>query len=410
VTSYVSSFDNGLTPCPGCGIANPFPNGLEQPVGAAGGRLTGVGGSVNFIDQNAKSPYVQQYSIDVQREIPGHIAVSAGFVGSRAENLIWGGTQNGAININQIPVQYQSLGAGLTQAVPNPFFGTSLARGALAGATVTRGQLLRPYPQFTDVNMRRPSGARSVYNSAVFRFERRINNGWGARVNYTFSKTKDSQMQETSFFGRSAGTRYLDAYNLDSEYGLSVNDQPHRFNLSVTYELPFGPGKPSLNSGVASVILGGWAVTAVGTYASGYPISINQDTNNSGLLGSGQRPNVVSGVDPFFDNPEYDSTCSCLRWLNPAAWSTAPAFTFGNAPRTDDRVRTPFKKSMDIAFQKVQRLGGTKNVMVRFEMINAFNNPNFVGPFVGYGLANFGQVTEVGGFPRMLQVMVRFGF
>jgi trimeric autotransporter adhesin len=410
VTSYVASFDNGLTPCPGCGILNPFPNGLEQPLGSAGGRLTGVGGSVNFIDGNAKSPYVQQYSVDLQREIPGNIAISAGFVGSRSENLTWSGTVNGAININQIPVEFQSLGAALNTVVTNPFLGTTLARGALAGPTVTRGQLLRPFPQFTDVNMRRSSGARSVYNSAVFRFERRINQGWGARLNYTFSRTKDSQVQETSFFGRSAGTRYLNAYDLDSEYALSINDQPHRFNLALTYELPFGEGKPALNSGVASVILGGWSVTAVGSYASGYPISINQNTNNSGLLGSGQRPNVVEGVDPFLENPEYDSTCSCLRWLNPAAWSSAAAFTFGNAPRTDDRVRTPFKKSMDIAFQKVQRLGGGKNVMVRLEMINAFNNPNFVGPFVNFGLGNFGQVTEVGGFPRLLQVMVRFGF
>ena len=411
VTSYVASFDNGLTPCPGCGILNPFPNGLEQPVGAAGGRLTGVGGDVNFIDPNAKSPYVQQYSVDVQREIPGNIAVSAGFVGSRSSNLTWSGTVNGAININQIPVEFQSQGAALNTAVPNPFLGTPLARGALAGATVTRGQLLRPFPQFTAVNLRRASGARSVYNSAVFRFERRINNGWGARLNYTFSKTKDSQMQETSFFGRSAGTRYLDANNLDSEYSLSINDQPHRFNLSLTYELPFGPNKRALNNGgAAAAILGGWAVTAVGSYASGYPISINQNNNNSGLLGSGQRPNVVSGVEPAFDSPEYDTTCSCLRWLNPAAWSSAPAFTFGNAPRTDDRVRTPFKKNLDIAFQKVQRLGGSKNVMFRLEVINAMNNPNFVGPFVDFGLGNFGQVTEVGGFPRLLQLMIRFGF
>ena len=61
---------------------------------------------MNFIDGNAKSPYVQQYSVDLQREIPGNIAVSAGYVGSRSENLTWSGTVNGALNINQIPVQF----------------------------------------------------------------------------------------------------------------------------------------------------------------------------------------------------------------------------------------------------------------------------------------------------------------
>ena len=349
--------------------------------------------------------------MDLQREIPGNIAVSVGYVGSRSENLTWSGTVNGALNINQIPSQHLALGSALNTPVANPFLGTPLARGALSGATVTRGQLLRPFPQFTDVNMRRSSGARSVYNSAVFRFERRINNGWGARLNYTFSKTKDNQVQEESFFGRSSlsGQRYLDVYNLDSEYTLSVNDQPHRFNLALTYELPAGEGKRWLNEGVGAAILGGWAVTAVGTYASGYPISVYQDNNNTNLFGGGQRPNVVSGVEPAFDSPEYDDSCSCLRWLNPAAWTSASAFTFGNAPRTDDRVRTPFKKNVDIAFQKTHRFSG-KSVMVRFEMINAFNDANFVGPFVGFGLGNFGQVTEVGGFPRLLQLMIRFGF
>ena len=412
VTDYVASFDNGLTPCPGCSVVNPFPGGLAQPTGSAGGRLTGVGGSVNFIDQNAGSPRVQQYSVDYQRELPHSLAVGMGYIGSRSDNLTWSGTANAALNINQVPVEHLALGAALNQAVPNPFLGTPLARGALAGATVTRGQLLRPFPQFTDVNLRRGAGARSTYNSAVFKFERRIAGGWGTRVNYTFSKTTDNQLQETSFFGRSAGTRYLNVYDLESdqEYTLSVNDQPHRLNLTGAYELPFGEGKRWVTSGVGAAILGGWQVAAIATYASGYPISVSQSNNNSNLFGSGQRPNVVSGVDPFFDNPEYDSTCGCLRWMNPAAWSLAAPFTFGNAPRTDDRVRTPFKKQLDLAFQKTQRIGGGTNLMIKLEIINALNNPNFLGPFVNHGLANFGYVTEVSGFPRLFQFLVRVGF
>lgn len=409
VTSYVASFDNGLTPCPGCGVANPFPSGLEQPIGSGQGRLTGVGGSVNVIDQNAKSPYVQQYSVDFQRELTRSLVVSAGYIGSRSNNLTWSGTANAGLNINQVPTQHLALGAALNDRVPNPFLGTPLARGALSGATVTRGQLLRPYPQFTDVSLRRSSGARSQYNSAVFKFERRITGGWGTRINYTFSKTKDSQAQETSFFGRSTGTRYLDVYNLDSEYGLSVNDQPHRLNLTGAFELPFGAGRRWLNDGgVPTAIFGGWSLSAVATYASGYPISISQSNNNSNLFGSGQRPNVVPGVDPFL-NGDYDPSCGCLRWLNPAAWTSAAPFTFGNAPRTDDNVRTPMKKNLDFALQKTQKIGGT-NLMVRFEVINALNNANFLGPFVGFGLGNFGQVNEVSGFPRLLQLMVRVGF
>ena len=50
-------------------LENPFPNGLQQPIGSSLGLLTGTGGTVNFVDQNKGDPKVHQYSIDVQREL-----------------------------------------------------------------------------------------------------------------------------------------------------------------------------------------------------------------------------------------------------------------------------------------------------------------------------------------------------
>ncbi len=214
VTDYVASFDNGLTPCPGCGIVNPFPTGLAQPIGSAGGRLTGVGGSVNFIDQNAGSPRVQQYSVDLQRELPRNIAVSAGYIGSRSNNLTWSGTANAALNINQLPARSGAwCGAepGRTEPVPG--------NAARPRRACGRDRHPRSVPAAVPAVHRcqpAPRRRRAIrYNSAVFKFERRITGGWGTRINYTFSRTKDNQVQETSFFGRTAGTRYLDVYNLD---------------------------------------------------------------------------------------------------------------------------------------------------------------------------------------------------
>jgi hypothetical protein len=409
-TDYVATFDNFQTPCPGCSITNPFPNGLEQPVGAARGLLTGVGGSVNFVDQFSKGAHVHQYSIDLQRELDRSMVVSIGYVGSRTENLSIGGTVDVGININEIPIQAQALGAALNDRVANPFFGTPLGVGALAGATVTRGQLLRPYPQFTTVSARRVSAARARYNALIAKFERRISDGWGFRFNYTFSKLEDNQFGEgNTFSARTAAP--LDANNLDAEFGTSLLNAPHRFNLTVTYELPFGQGKRWLNSGGAmNALFGGWAVTAVGAYQSGFPIAVFQSNNNSGL--SAQRPNIVSGTDPQLNTDasgNYDATCQCVRWLNPAAWSAATAFTFGNAPRIDTRARTPFKKNTDLAIQKTQMVGG-KSIMVRAEIINLFDDPNWLGPNVAFGQTSFGQIREVGGFPRLLQIMVRLGF
>ena len=87
-----------------------------------------------------------------------------------------------------------------------------------------------------------------------------------------------------------------------------------------------------------------------------------------------------------------------------------PAFTLGNAPRTDTRQRTPFKTQTDIAFQKTEPVGGSKEIMVRFEMINIFNNTQFNGPNMTFGSSSFGRISSNRGFPRMLQFMVRFAF
>jgi hypothetical protein len=403
VTSYFASND-GLIPAGT--LTNPFPNGIEQPQGSSGGLLTGAGGDVHFIDQFSKPAYVQQFSIDLQRELPGRVSVSAGYVGSRSDRLAVGGTADSTLNINQIPTQYLSMGTALQELVPNPFYGNA-AFGALGrSTTIARGQLLRPYPQFLGVFAHRVSEAKARYHSMVLKADKRIADGWGLRVNYTYSVMKDNQYGETNFFANRGGI--LNNYDIDAEYGPSMLDTPHRLNIVANYDLPFGEGKRWVRGGgLLQALVGGWTVTGVGSYQSGFPIGISQSNNNSGLLGSGQRPNLVSGVDPGTSGSDEDRVGA---WFNSAAWVAASPFTLGNAPRTDTRVRTPFKKNWDIAIQKTQRLSAGMNLMLRAEIINAFNNPNFLGPATAFGLSSFGQVTEVGGFPRMLQVMARLSF
>ncbi len=172
---------------------------------------------------------------------PAHMVVSAGYVGSRSDRLSVGGTADATVNINQIPTEYLSLGSALQQTVANPFFGNA-AFGALSrSATIARGQLLRPYPQFGNVFAHRVTEAKARYHSMVLKAEKRITDGWGARVNYTWSRMEDNQFGETNFFANRGAL--LDNYDLDREYGLSLLDTPHRVNISGTFELPFGEGK-----------------------------------------------------------------------------------------------------------------------------------------------------------------------
>ena len=416
VTTYFASNDGGLTPCATCTLTNPFPNGIEQPVGSSRGLLTGAGGTVHFVDQFRESAYVHQFSADVQRELRSDMSVSVGYLGSRSEKLSVGGTNSNTVNINQLDPRHLSLGTALNEQVANPFFGNSAFGAFSRQATIARGQLLRPYPQFGDVLAHQVSAGKARYHAMVLKFNKRITAGWGANVNYTYSVNKDNLFGEVNYFGSNSNARARpqNAYDLDAEYSHSVLDTPHRLNISATYELPFGAGKRWMDrEGMMNAFLGGWALTGVGTYQSGFPVLIVMNTNNSGLTENVQRPNLT-GTDPSTSGSaedHFDSTCNCLtNWFNPAAWTSPAPFTLGDAPRTDARQRTPFKKNWDIAIQKTQLIGGRKTLMVRAEIINAFADPNFLGPENRLGAAAFGTITQEGGFPRLLQLLVRVGW
>src|SRR6185295_1284261 len=113
------------------------PGGLIQPIGSSLGLLTGTGGTINFIDQDKGDPKVHQYSFDVQRELPGAMAITIGYIGATGRDIGYFGTSGGntgeAININQIdPAVARAAfpgpngtwnAAALRASVPNPFFG-----------------------------------------------------------------------------------------------------------------------------------------------------------------------------------------------------------------------------------------------------------------------------------------------
>lgn len=111
-TPIVASFDNNFTPA--ATLDNPYPNGLIPPVGNAGGLATGIGQGLSLPDGTARSGYVQQYSFDIQRQLPGSFVISAGYVGSKSLQL----AQDGR-NINQLAPEFLSLGAALNQSVPS---------------------------------------------------------------------------------------------------------------------------------------------------------------------------------------------------------------------------------------------------------------------------------------------------
>ena len=419
-------------PLPTVSLSNPFPNGLVQPLGSSLGTLTGTGTNIAFVDQNGSAPRVQQYSFDFQRELPGAQAITISYVGARGDNLGLGGSNNTGVNINQLDPKYLVLGSALTQTVANPFFGVAGAGPFSTSATITRQQLLRPFPQFGNITDFHVTEGKNRYNAVVAEWSKRSTHGFGGRVSYTYSNLKDNQIGETNFY--SAGgtnpfnnynyissmpacttTNFAACYNPDADYAISLLDVPHRVIIAPVFELPFGKGKKfGGNSSAAEWIAGGWTVSAAINLQSGFPLSVIQ-ADNTGLLGGVQRPNIIPGVDLTTSGAYEDRLASAdhatATWLNTAAFAAAPAFTFGNAPRTITDLRSPNQYNVDAVFIKNMRFG-SKSAQVKVEMLNLLNRVN-VQTLAGrntFGNSNFGTIGAQAGFMRITQLMFRYSF
>ncbi len=402
-TTYLSSTDGNRTPLNT--LNNPFPAGITPPQGNSLGLATGAGGVIDFVDTESQAGQVHQYSIDYTRELMGGIAASVGYSGSRSEHLPMGGTVDATVNINQLSAQHLALGSALLDLVPNPFFGNTAFGNLANGATITRGQLLRPFPQFTDVFAHRVTEGRARYNAMTLRLDKRLRNNWGLNANYTFSRLMDNQFGEGNTYS-ARNQCALDNYDLDGEWGYSLLDVPHRLNINGTFVLPIGDGHRWLSDGIGNALLGGWSVTMAARFQNGFPVSVWQSANNSGLLGSTQRPNIVPGVDLATSGSLEERLTT---WINPAAFTAAPAFTFGNAPRTLSDLRTPGQRNVDLSVQKSQRIG-RQTVALRADVLNLFDNPLFTTLQSQFGTPTFGQLTAVGGYARSVQFQVRVGW
>lgn len=384
------------------GLSNPFPNGLTQPSGSSLGLLTQVGDTVDYVDPHRKAPYIQQYSFDIQRELPGAIALTLSYVGSRGTNLQVGGINDAVLKLNQLAPEQLKLGPALLEQVPNPFFGI-IKTGFLSRPTITRGQLLRPFPQFGDINVHGSSGGNSFYNSATVKAQKRLTRGVTFLTSYTWSKMLDNIIGQGNFY-TSQGNFAINSFDLAREYGLSSVDTPHRFIVSGTYELPFGRGKRFLSGGtLLDKFAGGWQINAIGIYQSGFPLTITQNTNNSRAFSGGQRPNAVAGIAPATSGSVTDRIDA---YFNPAAFSPAAEFTFGNLSRTIG-VRSPAQRNWDIGILKNTAIRENFKAQFRLEAINAFNTPVFRAPNTALGNANFGKITSQANFSRVIQVSLR---
>ena len=407
-TQPLASTDGGATPT--LTLANAFSTGLDKPVGSTLGDQTGIGKALTIMDPNSKSTRVQQFSFDVQRELPFGIAMSVGYVGSRTANLT---LTSSAINVNQVESRYFGLGAsGLAAKVANPYFGKG-GLNAIGTSTVSQAQLLRPFPAFGNLNLSFSDYGKAQYDSMVFKAQKRFSQGLTFLYSWTYSKNYDNVAGGAGNYLNAGNASPQNPYDTNSEWGLSYLDATNRSSLAVTYDLPFGKGKYFMSSSNRwmDYAIGGWAVNSASVFNGGFPLQITQSSNNNSVIfAASQRPNAT-GVSPSAGGSEsqWIDGVNGTYYINSSAFSAAPALTFGNVSRTIG-LRTLRQVNFDMSVFKNFAITERFKAQFRAEALNAMNTPMFRAPNTSYGSSSFGRITSQANFPRMLQLGIRLYF
>lgn len=365
-TPIQATLDNGLTFI--ARTANPFPAGLTQPAGAAGGLLTNIGQSVNAFPKQRLNPYAQRWSMGLQRQLPGQFLLEATYVGNRGTRL------NVLRNLNFTPARFLSTSPTrdqntinfLAQNFPNPLRGTN----AIFGANSSRANLLRPYPQFGNVNIYEPIGY-SWYHSLQMRIEKRLSAGFTTQFSYTWSKN----MQATEMMNDQDERPYEVVSDLD---------RTHRATASGIWEIPAGRKRKfgaSWNP-VAMGVLGNWQLNAAWQHQSGQPLGFGNAIFNGDLknvvLGDGQRT-----VDGWFNlNAGFERNNALQLASNPRRF-----------PIRFSGIRGPIQDRWDFGLIKNFQITERWRLQFRAETFNAMNFSNLANPNTTVTGGNFGTIT-----------------
>jgi hypothetical protein len=324
--------------------------------------------SATAYQRDLKTPWMEQWNVNVQHQIGQTRSLEVAYVGSRGHDLIT------ARDMNQAP------------ASANPVN-------------------LRPNPAFADITLIE-SRASSRYNALQIRYQERPTNGTSLLVSYTLGRSTD----DASGFFTSAGDPNFPQNSLDpgAERGRSSFDVRHRVTMGASYPLPFGKGQALFASrGWLSSVMSDMELEGVVTLQSGRPFTVallpdvdNSNTGRSNLgFGNNDRPNVSGNA--ALSNPTAD------KWFDTAAFSLPPFGTFGNSGR--NILSGPGYGNVNLALVKRIRFRSTRMLELRGEAFNLLNRVNYDLPDQFFGSPTFGQILSAQS-PRRFQFGVRMVF
>jgi hypothetical protein len=345
-------------------LRNGFPVYTRPALGTPGFGAVAVGAkpntAVTYFDRDRPTPASYQVNLDVQDEISSNLVLEVGYLGNVSHHL----TAND-LSIDQVAPQL--LGPG-------------------------NAQLVRPFPQFSNVSIINPPVGNSNYQAGFVKVERRFSHGFSLLAHYTFSKFLDDAAAANEFGDPGS---YMNAYNRRLDKGRSGSDIPHRGVVTLQYTVP-GLAKSHLFDRVA----GGWQLGLLSILESGQVFTVYDSVDQSNSFSAGtMRPNLTG--DPNAASP------TLARWFNTAAFQSAAPYTFGDSPRSV--LRGPAWRNVDLTLSKKFKLTERIGTEFRGEFFNVINHPNFDTPGHTLGNAGFGTITSAEA-ARTVQVALRVMF
>jgi hypothetical protein len=385
-------------------------------------------GTLQSMNRDFKQGIVQQFNLNVERQLPGNIVLTAGYAGSRSAHILVSQVnENIASPYACDPILPDGTG-------PNPIYNAAYTLGC------GRNLIIAGNP-FQVVNSNNSVGA-ARYDSLQIKAETKsARHGIYALLGYTYARNFDSGL--TDGLGTNAGAIFWPLPGTQKlDWGLSQLNLNNTFTASVLYDLPFGKGKHfgSDWSGATDTILGHWQINLIERAESGFPLFVVDSANTGPTFGAvpaagntGQylnydflslnRPVLVG--DPNSPGNEAGQTgCptqihTIQNWLNPCAFAHAPAGEIGTAPRAPAYgprfVNTDFSviKDFPLPFREAMKL------QFRAEFFNLLNHPQFfIGGLTGVGLldinvsnpSNFSVLNQQVNNPRLIQFALRLNF
>jgi hypothetical protein len=375
-TNLIASNDGGRTPT--YALSNPWPNGIDEPPGSSLGPLTFLGRGPDFSNPDFVVPNVHQFSVGVQRELPWRISLEATYAGSRSFDRELGFS---AYNDPSADFQAQcdvTLGGTRSfcdQLLPNPFYQVPGFEGTtrFTNPTISRFELNRPFPAFTQMDRNQDNFGKLVYDSAQFVANKRWAKGVTINASYTYVP------RWTEIGG------YVDAVSGLLNEGPYFSHRKHRVTASGVWELPWYREQRS----IAGYLLGGWSVAPMLVYQSGQPwdmpgnVDLAPGINLDQVALPGEKDGqFIYGVKPCIGQRQSNGNYALLS-VSTAYGCTEPYFLIRETyqRRTAmfryDEFRRPSFWQVDVNFAKTTPITNNVRFQVRLEAFNLFNSPMY---------------------------------